>query len=209
MNFVLCGFILFLLMITPAVAADKPKIYLFDGGWDQIIRQTNDTGKTGKTLLISMPNAAPGFDIPMLMYSKGGYELEYYTEARWVDTPARMLLPLLVYRLEATGLFKAVLSAATSPIAAELRLDTEIVRLQHLRKTYPYPTRLVLRVQLLDMDAHQVIATQVFKIEKNAPSDSAEGGMFAAQDAVALVLKKLENFVAEQLDKYYKLSKKE
>ncbi|MCK5717379.1 MAG: membrane integrity-associated transporter subunit PqiC [Thiomargarita sp.] len=179
-------------LISPAAFAKKTKLYLLNGSWEKIIIPASDTGKT---LLISTPTAAPGFDTTVLMYSKGGYELSYYTDAKWVDTPARMLLPLIVHRLETTRLFKAVLSDAISPIFAELRLDTEILRLQHYRKTYPYPLRFVLRAQLLDLTERTVIATQVFKIKTNAPSDNAEGGMFAAKDAVALMLNELENFI--------------
>ena len=187
------------LLISSCAIADKTKIYLLNGAWETIILSAE---KTGKTLLISTPTAAPGFDTSALMYSKGRHELGYYTETQWVDTPAQMLLPLLVHRLETTQLFKAVLSSAMSPIPADLRLDTEIVRLQHFRKTYPYPVHFVLRAQLLDMEARKVIATQVFKIKTNAPSDSAEAGMFAAKDAVALMLKELEKFIRAQLKTY-------
>ena len=188
-----------LILLTSSCAssfAEKPKTYLLNGTWERIILPAS---QTGKTLLISMPIAAPGFDTLALMYSNDGYELAYYTEAQWIDTPARMLLPLLVHRLETTRLFQTVLSDVISPIHADLRLDTEILRMQHLRKTYPYPLRFVLRAQLVDLENRYVIATQVFKIETNAPSDSAEGGMFAAKDAVALMLKELEKFVREQL----------
>jgi cholesterol transport system auxiliary component len=224
------GLFILLWLITGNVpaAADAPKTYLLDVDVDVLSREVrvsarrskSKVGKTkrdkrgktqtGKTLLVSIPKAAPGFDTPALLYicknSKypgcdgSEYELKSYSESRWVDTPARMLLPLLVLRLEATEQFGAVLSAATSPVACELRLDTEIVRLQQVFNTEPSQVHLVLRVQLLDMVARQVVATKVFNIVKSAPSENAQGGVRATNEAVIQLLDDLAKFV-KQLNK--------
>lgn len=181
---------------NPLSAADSQKrIYLLD-----VPLPTIPPAKpTGKTLLVSMPKAAPGFNTPAQIYMRRNYVLEYYSKSQWVDTPARMLLPLLVHHLEATGLFAAILSAAFSPITGEYRLDTEIVRLQQEFLTEPSEVRLVLRVQLLDMVARKVVATRVFEVLIDARSEDAEGGMLATNQAVARVLKKLTAFLEEVL----------
>lgn len=217
------GLFILLWLTTGSVpaAADAPKTYLLDVDVDVLLREVRVPAKrskskrgkrgkrgktqTGKTLLVSIPKAAPGFDTPALLYicknSKypgcdgSEYELKSYSESRWVDTPARMLLPLLVLRLEATEQFGAVLSAATSPVACELRLDTEIVRLQQVFDTEPSQVQLVLRVQLLDMVARQVVATKVFNIVKSAPSENAQGGVRATNEAVIQLLGDLAKFV--------------
>ena len=168
---------------------------------------------TGKTLLVSIPKAAPGFDTPALLYicdnsrnkkcgKSNRYELKAYANSQWIDTPARMLLPLMVHHLEATGLFGAVLSAATSPVVGELRLDTEIIRLLQEFKTYPSQVRLILRVQLLDMVARQVVATRVFEVVENTRSENAEGGMEATNLAVTRLLKKLVTFLEKQIKEF-------
>ena len=125
--------------------------------------------------------------------------LEHYSNSQWVDTPARMLLPLLVLRLESTGKFSAVLSAATSPVAGELRLDTEIIRLQQEFLSEPSQVRLILRAQLLDMVAREVVVTQLFEIVKDTPSENAQGGVVATNDAVAQVLDELTAFMVKQV----------
>lgn len=153
----------------------------------------------GKTLLVAVPQAAAGFDTPRLAYIRTPYVLEYYTQSQWVDTPARLLLPLLVTHLEASGLFGAVLSAATSPVVGEWRLDTEIVRFQQEFLTEPSQIHLILRVQLLDMVARQVIATGILEIKENAPSEDAEGGVLAANQVVARALNEIVDFIKEQL----------
>lgn len=201
-SFVLAGYLTSLLVLllfmassVPATANPFKRTYLLDVPLPTI----PPANPRGKTLLVSMPKAAPGFDTPAQVYIRKPYQLEYYSKSQWVDTPARMLLPLLVHRLEATGQFQAVLSAATSPVASELRLETEIMRLQQEFLTEPSQVRLVLRAQLLDMEARKVLATRVFEIVGNALGENAEGGMLATNQAVALVLKELAAFVREQV----------
>jgi cholesterol transport system auxiliary component len=153
----------------------------------------------GKTLLVAVPQAAAGFDTPRLAYVRTPYVLEYYTQSQWVDTPARMLLPLLVTHLEASGLFGAVLSAATSPVVGEWRLDTEIVRFQQEFLTEPSQIHLILRIQLLDMVARQVVATGILEIKENSPSEDAEGGVLAANQVVAQALNGVVAFLKKQM----------
>jgi cholesterol transport system auxiliary component len=151
--------------------------------------------KAGKTLLISMPQAAPGFDTAVLIYTRTPYLLEHYSHNQWVDTPARMLLPLLVRRLEATGLFAAVLSATTSAVSGELRLDTEIIRLQQELSSQPSYVRLIIRAQLLDMVSRQVTATKTFEIIENVPREDPEGSVLATNQAVTHLLEQLATYL--------------
>jgi len=181
--------------ILPANAT-APKSYLLDIPFESL----STSNPQGKVLLVSMPQAAAGYDTAGLMYIRTPYILEYYTESRWVDTPAQMLLPLLVHSLEATGYFNAVLSAnSAAAVSGELRLDTEIIRLYQDFQTEPSQVHLVLRAQLLDMVTRQVIATHVFEVKEFSPSQNAEGNVIATNQAVANVLKILAKFVIAQL----------
>ena len=47
-------------------------------------------------LLVSPVLAAPGFDGPDMAYMRTPHEIEYFARHRWVDSPARMLEPLLI-----------------------------------------------------------------------------------------------------------------
>lgn len=188
--------LLLLLACSVPEAAAIDSFYLLDVRWPKRPSEAKAQEAKDRTLLVSMPKAAPGFDTSALIYTRGGHEISHYRESRWVDTPARMLLPLLVLHLEATAKFK-VLSAATSPIACELRLDTEIVRLQQEFMEEPSQVRLVLRAQLLNMKKRQVVATEVFEIEKDAPHENAKGGVSATNEAFKQVLKDLVKFVVK------------
>jgi cholesterol transport system auxiliary component len=184
--------IILLFLISNFSVAKTPKqTYLLHVPLTEI----STDNKTNKVLLVSMPTAAAGFDTAAQLYIRKDHLLEYYSKTRWIDTPARMLLPLLVNKIEGTGIFRAVLSATTIPIVADLRLDSEILRFQQEFLTEPSQVRVILRVQLLDMKARRVIATRVFEALENAPSENAEGGMLATNQAVSLILKKVIEFI--------------
>jgi len=187
LNMVSCG-------ILPANAT-APKSYLLDIPFESL----STSNPQGKVLLVSMPQAAAGYDTVGLMYIRTPYVLEYYTESKWIDTPAQMLLPLLVHSLEATGYFNAVLSANAAAVSGELRLDTEIIRLYQDFQIEPSQVHLVLRAQLLNMVTRQVIATHVFEVKEFSPSQNAEGNVVATNQAITNVLKIITKFVMAQL----------
>ncbi|MEZ5672343.1 MAG: ABC-type transport auxiliary lipoprotein family protein [Thiotrichaceae bacterium] len=151
----------------------------------------------GKTLLVSMPQAAPGFSSANMVYLREPYLLEYYSKSHWIDTPARMLLPILVHKLEFSGQFASVLSVVTAPVVGDLRLDTEIIKLQQEFFVKPSRVSVTLRAQLLDIQARQVVATQVFEVSEESPSEDAAGGMMATHRAVEKIFRQLPEFTAK------------
>jgi len=157
------------------------------------------TNPAAHILQVSTPHAAPGFDTPAQVYMRSPFVLEHYTQSQWVDTPSRLLLPLIVRTIEASGLFAAVLSATTPQVAGEWRLDTEILRFQQEFLTKPSQVRLVFRVQLLNMVTSEVVATHIFEIIEPTPSEDAQGGMIATNQAVGQFLEALIKFLAEQV----------
>ncbi|MDO8350923.1 MAG: ABC-type transport auxiliary lipoprotein family protein [Gallionella sp.] len=147
--------------------------------------------KNDQVLAISMPDAWPGFDTPQMAYMQHPLTLEYFATHRWADTPAHLLKPLLAQSLE--PLFRAVI---TSPglIPADLRLDTELIRLQQDFTTRPSRIQLGLRAQLIDVKNKRVIAVKLFDESENAASDDAYGGVIAANRALQRVLGQLAEF---------------
>ncbi|EIJ42464.1 ABC-type uncharacterized transport system, auxiliary component [Beggiatoa alba B18LD] len=157
--------------------------------------QTITLTETGKTLLVSMPQATSGYDRVEQTYIRTPATLETYNHTQWVDTPARMLLPLLVNRLEATGKFGAVLSASTASMLGEYRLDTEILRIQQEFLSPNNQVRFMLRAQLLNMEHQQIIATRVFEAVAPTNTPDADGGAKAMNQAIATVLQEITQFV--------------
>lgn len=147
--------------------------------------------KRDVVLAVSMPRAASGFDTSRMVYLRQPHELDYFALNRWADTPARMLEPLLVQALEPG--FRAVVRTPGA-VPANVRLDTELIRLQQDFGTHPSKVQLTLRAQLIDVTEKRVIAVKLFDETENAASDDAYGGVIAANRALQRVLDRLSDF---------------
>lgn len=148
-------------------------------------------------LVVAAPRAAPGFDSSRMVYLRQPQRLEAFAQNEWVDTPARMLAPLLVRSLQAGGAFSAVLQAP-SAAAGAWRLETELVRLQQDFGTQPSQVRLTLRAVLVDSGSRQVIAWREFDATVPAATDDPAGGAAAAHQAMQQVLAALAAFCTAQ-----------
>ena len=148
------------------------------------------------TLLVNPPRAAAGFDTAHIVYLRQPHQIEYFAFSQWVDTPAQMLAPLIARSIERSGAFDAVLLAPTAA-AGEMRLDTEVIRLQQDFGQVPSQVRLTLRAVLLDSQTRRVIAVRQFDASAPAPTDDAPGGVAAANQAVQQVLGELTAFAAQ------------
>jgi cholesterol transport system auxiliary component len=150
-------------------------------------------------LAVNPSSARPGFDTPQIAYVRQPHKLDYYVKNRWADTPSRMLAPLLSQALEQTGSFRAVVRT-TNAIPADLRLDTELIRLQHDFTTQPSRVELTLRAQLYDVHSKNVLAVREFDAAESAPNEDAYGGVIAANRVLGRVLGQLADFcVAESV----------
>ena len=148
------------------------------------------------TLVVNTPRADAGFDSPHMMYVREPYKLEYFVHSEWVDTPARMLLPLVVLTVGKAGAFKAVVPA-TIAATGELTLDTEIVRLQQDFSAKPSRVVFTVRVYLVDTQSRKTIAWRELEAVVAAPSDDPAGGVVAANRAVQMALQQVADFCVE------------
>lgn len=141
----------------------------------------------GPALLVADPLAAPGADGAGLVYLRRPYERRAYARSAWVDTPARMMAPMLVTALERTGRFAAVTGFAGAATPG-LRLDSQVLRLQHEVQEPPGLVRVTLRVVLTDLAARRVLGTREVEAVEPAPSGDAAGAVVAANAAVRRAL---------------------
>lgn len=149
-------------------------------------------------LVVGLPQAEAGFEQPRMAYLQRPYEVSYYATNVWVDAPARMLTPLLVRSLEATGLWRVVVSMPTV-VRGDYRLDVSGLVLQQEFLQQPSRTRLQLRAQLLDMKDQRVLGVRSFEALEPASSDDAYGGVQAANRAVTHLLETLDDWIASCL----------
>jgi cholesterol transport system auxiliary component len=178
-----------------AKSAPQPAFYAIDAS---SARPTPlPTGRTGQlpTLIVEPPHAASGFDNSRIIYIREPHRLEYFAHSEWVDPPARMIAPLIVAAVEGSGAFSAVVDAAGAA-AADIRLTTEILRLQQDFGSSPSRVRFTLRATLVDSVKRRVIAVREFDASVAAASDDTVGGVAAANLAVDQVLQALAAFCA-------------
>jgi len=173
--------------------AEAPAIYVLDA------RPAAKPARPQRDLMlvVSAPRARAGFDTAQMAFVREPHELEYFAKSRWADTPSRMLTPLLVQALEQTGGFRAVVQAP-SAVPADLRLDTELIRLQQNFGTRPPQVEIALRAQLVDLRSRRVLSTAEFEEVEPTTREDAYGGVIAANRALQRLLARLADFSAEQ-----------
>jgi cholesterol transport system auxiliary component len=180
------------------VVLPHPNVYSLAGARDGAVpaQALPRPALAAPTLIVTPPHAAAGFDSLRMMYVRQADQLEYFAHNEWVDTPARMLAPLIVAAVGASGAYRAVV-VTPSPASGEMRLDTEILRLQHEFLGTPSRVRFTLRAYVVESATRQVIASRDFEAVVPAASGDPYGGVLAAKLAVRTVLEDLSLFCAE------------
>ena len=162
----------------------------------QAMRAPAAVPPTAPTLIVNPPHAAAGFDSRRMVYVREAHKREYFAHSEWVDTPARMLAPLIVAALENSGAFRAVVLTPSAAVG-NLRLDTDVIRLQHEFQSRPSRVRLTLRANIVDNATRRVLAWREFDETVDAEGENPYGGVMAANRAAQTVLQQLARFAAE------------
>ena len=184
--------------LLPKPAAQPTRLSLDDGvAADAAATASATTAPaSAPTLSVDLPRAAAGHDTRDIVYKRRPQEVEYFAQHQWVDTPARMLAPLMVQALQRSGSFSAVTQAASSA-AGSWRLETDAVRLEQDFTVSPSRVRLSLRVMLIDSSTRQVLGWREIGANVAATSDDPYGGALAARQATQQVLAELSRFCAQ------------
>jgi cholesterol transport system auxiliary component len=183
--------------LKPTVSS-HPNLYVLSSAHNTVTpaRPRLPASGNAPTLIVSPPHAAAGFDSKRIIYMRQADQLEYFAHSEWIDTPARMLAPLIVAAVEHSDAFRAVVQTP-STVAGDVRLDIEILRLQHEFLSTPSQVRFTLRAYLVDSKTRRVIASREFEASAPSASENPQGGVVAANQAVRTVLNDLSAFCAE------------
>jgi cholesterol transport system auxiliary component len=184
-------------------SAAPPSYYSLDGFRAGIATDANPSRRlpaplatNAPTLVVSPTRAAAGFDSNRIIYTRDAHKVEYFAHSEWIDTPARMLAPLIVTAIEDGGAFRAVVPTPSAAIA-DLKLDTEILRLQQEFSGHPSRVRFTLRAYLVDSQTRRVLAWREFDESVDAAGDDPYNGVVAANRAVRNVMTALQSLCAE------------
>lgn len=179
-------------LLQPA-ATPPPNFYALEGvsGKTALLAPSSTL-----TLIVSPPHAAAGFDSQRMIYQRDPYKMEHFAQSEWIEPPARMLAPLIIAAIERTGAFRAVI-ITPSTAAGDLRLDSQIIRLQQDFRTHPGSVRFTLRATLIDENTRRVVAWREFDHSVATTREDPYGGVVAANHALQTTLENLATFCAE------------
>lgn len=152
-------------------------------------------GQTRKTLLVSDPIAAAGYDTSKMQYMITPYKLQSFSKNKWVAPPAQMLMPIMVQAISNLGYFKAVV---TSPFAglSDYNLQTDVLEFE---QNFMRPqSRFVVTIQadLVNSRNNTIVASRRFHAAVTAQQNNPYGGVLAANQAVAKVTQEVARFVS-------------
>jgi cholesterol transport system auxiliary component len=150
------------------------------------------------SLVVDLPRAAAGYDGRRMIYMRQAPRLEAFAFHEWLDTPAQMLVPLLVAALQGEAAFGVVLRAPTAAVA-DWRLETELLRLHQDFTQGPSRIRLTLRAVLLHAATRRAVAWREFDLDAVAAADNPESGVFAAQLVARRLAQEVAVFCASQV----------
>ncbi len=172
---------------------------LFGGGNDEPVQtymftprefQQNEGESGSNAVLLVSPVQSVGHDSQRMAYSMRPYERTFYAFSQWADTPPRMIEPLVVQAMESSGMFRAVIDAS-STAEAQIRLDLDLLVLQHEFHTARSQGRMVLRAQLYALETNRILGTRIFEATAPAPTENAYGGVLALNLALEEILRQL------------------
>lgn len=184
-------------MLTSAEKQDV-RIYLLEGE-PPLVAAKPQLNPDGPSVRLYPPEAAPGFNGSQMIYIQEAHRLDAFAYHRWADAPAPMLEPLLVQTVESSGLFSRVASG-TAGVHSDLRLASEVLRLQQSFMDENSVVELAVRFTLIDTgrEGRQPVS-RVIAVREPALENSPYGGVLAANLAVNKLLDELLVFLAQAL----------
>jgi len=173
---------------------EQPNVFLLEASPVATAAQQ----KAEQIIEVAMPHARAGFDTDQMAYTRRVSEIEYFSRNRWADTPSRMLAPALAQAIERSGAFRAVVRDVTA-VHPDLRLETELIRLQQNFTVHPSRVEIAVRVQLVGSGTPSKLASAQFEESEVAPSEDPYGGVMAANRALSRLVGRVAEFCAQQL----------
>jgi cholesterol transport system auxiliary component len=148
--------------------------------------------KRAGVLLVAVPDIRPIYNTTRIAYTRTPFQVEYFAQSEWAETPSQMLQSLIVKTLEKTGRYQAVV---TPPFAAhyDYVLMTQIERF-HQRLSPGTPTfEVVVSAQLIHASTNQVVASKVLSASVTHTYSTPYSTVLAANQATADILKQVVN----------------
>ena len=157
------------------------------------------TSKPCASLRVSLPGSAPGINTVRMAYTTEPNRLDYFAYNEWVATPARMIASMMESRLDALGLFSAVV-LGSSDIKTDFRLDSEVQALQQDFTKGTSTVTLSIKVALVEVANRSLLNSKTFSYREPADGENAEAGVAAANRAAEHFLVDLTAFLSASIN---------
>ena len=145
------------------------------------------------TLLVVQPETEALYNTTQMVYTTRPYQIAYFAQNRWAETPSQMLHSLIVQTLQNAHYFRRVVSP---PYAGryDYVLSTRILTLQQNFLYHPSIVQLTVRADLIKAGNNQIIATKLFTITVPMQQRTPYSGVVAANHATVKLLSELALF---------------
>lgn len=145
------------------------------------------------TMLVLPAETRPIYQTVRMAYTVRPYQVQYFGENQWAETPSEMLTPLLVQTLQNTKHYRAVVMAPYSGVY-NYALNTRILRFEQDYMHKPHSFKLTARVSINRLATNQVVAIKEFVISVPITTQSPYNGVIAANTATRQLLLEIAKF---------------
>jgi len=153
---------------------------------------------TAINLLVIEPQANNIYNTLEMAYTTRPYEIGYFANNRWAETPPQMIHPLIIQTLQKTHYFHSVGAIGTIN-AYDFILNTQLIQLQQDYSHVPSTVHLVLRAEIMRANTSRVIATKEFSITEPIAQNTPYGGVSAVNKATEQLLQQLAEFCLQKI----------
>ncbi|OGT38834.1 MAG: hypothetical protein A3F12_04820 [Gammaproteobacteria bacterium RIFCSPHIGHO2_12_FULL_38_14] len=145
------------------------------------------------TLLVMPPETEAAYHTTQMAYTIKPYQIAYFQQNRWAETPSQMFFMLLTQSLSRTHYYRSVV---TPPYVGpyDYILKTNILKLQQNYMYHSALVELTVQATLIQASTNQVVADKQFSITVPMRMRSPYGGVIAANSATKQLLKNIVLF---------------
>lgn len=175
-------------LLSP-VKVDTPNKYVLDQVPHNVVQKKSRYG----TLLVMTPETRQVYNTTQMAYMTKPFQIGYFSQNEWGETPAQMLQPLIVETLQKSHLFRAIV---TPPYVGsyDYSLYTDILEIVQDYTSRPAVSLITIRAVLNRNSTNQVIATAQFSEAVPIHPQSPYNGVLAANQANAKILAQIAAF---------------
>ena len=178
---------LFVLVLLLTSCASQTRVDLFT--LDVPVASKPPRNLLPVTLVVGSPSVLPGYDTPRMAYVTRPHQIDYFSRNQWVDSPAKMLYPILVEALS-----RRFQNVVKTPSPGDMQLDTEIALLR--QEFYGNSSRMHFVLRARVHRGAQATETREFEIFEACPENNPYGGVVAANRAVSALMQALSDYCA-------------